>query len=99
MHSGDFMKEIFSLWLFTQPFIQARLKENIIKPVTRKIFPFDDVIMDGLIMLYEFCNDMLAIHPRSYLQPAHDSLAKLCTLPCHCPPMKGCPHLTESHVK
>ena len=45
--------------LFTQPFIQAQMKENIKAPrhrwpvnsphkwpVTRKMFPFDDVIME-----------------------------------------------------
>ena len=36
--------------LFTQPFIRAQIKENIKAPrhkwpVTRKVFPFDDVIM------------------------------------------------------
>ena len=38
--------------MFTQPFIQAQIKENIkasrhwpLGPVTRKMFPFDDVIM------------------------------------------------------
>ena len=35
--------------MFTQPFIQAQIKENINFlhkwPVTRKMFPFDDVIM------------------------------------------------------
>ena len=41
-----------TLRLFTQPLIQARIKENIKAPrhwhkwpVTRKMFPFDEVIM------------------------------------------------------
>ena len=61
-------------WLFTQPFIQAQIKENIKaprhwplygefigdrwiprtkRPVTRKMFPFDDVIM------WSFCVEKL----------------------------------------
>ena len=37
-------------WLFTQPFIQAQINENIKTPrykwpIMRKTFPFDDVIM------------------------------------------------------
>ena len=39
-----------ALWVFTQSFIQTQIKENIKaprqRPVTRKIFPFDDVIME-----------------------------------------------------
>ena len=34
--------------LFTQPFIHAQIKVNIKMPVTRKMFPFDNVIMKHL---------------------------------------------------
>ena len=53
---GELASQITSSRLFIQPFIQAQIKENIKGlrhrplckgPVTRKMFPFDDVIMSG----------------------------------------------------
>ena len=44
--------------IFTQPFIQTQIKENIKAPrhwpVTRKIFPFDDVITDATELILEY---------------------------------------------
>ena len=48
----EMASQIASLRIVTQPFIQAQVKENSPVnsphrwPVTRKMFPFDDVIME-----------------------------------------------------
>ena len=76
-------------WLFTQPFVQAQIKENIKAPrhwllstvnsphkgpVTRKMFPVDDVIMEcDETLIWESCliqkTKHIRIDPQDRLAP------------------------------
>ena len=83
---GTMASQITASSLFTQPFNQAQIKENIKAlrhwpflrgrspvnslhkcPVTRKMFPFDDVVVDfGRSHDWPFCNLVIKGHDPQY---------------------------------